>query len=398
MADKIGVWIVGAGGNVATTSLLGLAALQRGLAPSVGLVTELPLFAKLDLCDWSQLVVGGHDIRRPQLLAAAERLADEHVVPGGLVAACGDELKAIESRIRPGIAYNCGTAIRHLAEFPLEGDDVAPRTLIDQVQRDLKEFQEQHCLARVLVVNLASTEPPTEPGFPSTWEEAAPQLDRAGLVTLRASSLYAIAALELGFPFINFSPSAGASLEGIADLANRQQVCHAGQDGKTGETLMKTVLAPLFAYRNLEVLSWVGHNIFGNLDSRVLDDPENRASKIRTKDRVLSGTLGYAPQTLVSIERIDSLGDWKTAWDHIHFRGFLGTLMTLQFTWQGSDSALAAPLVLDLVRLVERSQRGGEAGALVHLASFFKSPLGTSEHAFAEQHRLLLEWVARTSG
>jgi myo-inositol-1-phosphate synthase len=97
----------------------------------------------------------------------------------------------------------------------------------------------------------------------------------------------------------------------------------------------------------------------------------------------------------VSIEYIESLGDWKTAWDHIHFRGFLGTPMTLQFTWQGCDSILAAPLVLDLVRLVERARRGGETGALEWLACFFKSPIGVREQSFAAQVSLLMEWAAR---
>ena len=123
-----------------------------------------------------------------------------------------------------------------------------------------------------------------------------------------------------------------------------------GYDGKTGETLMKSVLAPMFAKRNLDVMSWVGHNIFGNMDGKVLDDPANKKSKVTSKDRLLSQILGYPPQTLVSIEYIKSMGDWKTAWDHVHFRGFLGTPMTFQFTWQGCDSLLAAPLVLDLVR------------------------------------------------
>ena len=113
----------------------------------------------------------------------------------------------------------------------------------------------------------------------------------------------------------------------------------------------------MFAARNLEVMSWVGHNIFGNLDGQVLDDPANKAAKIKSKDQLVGSILGYDPQTLVSIEYIRSLGDWKTAWDHIHFRGFLGTPMTLQFTWQGCDSLLAAPLVLDLVRFVELSHR-----------------------------------------
>ena len=175
----------------------------------------------------------------------------------------------------------------------------------------------------------------------------------------------------------------------------QRKTCHAGQDGKTGETLLKSVLAPMFAARNLEVLSWVGHNIFGNLDGLVLDDPANKAAKIKSKDQLVGNILGYDPQTLVSIEYIRSLGDWKTAWDHIHFRGFLGTPMTLQFTWQGCDSLLAAPLVLDLIRFVELSHRRGEVGVLSHLASFFKRPLGLEEHDFSRQFSLLLEWAER---
>ena len=166
-----------------------------------------------------------------------------------------------------------------------------------------------------------------------------------------------------------------------------------GCDGKTGETLMKSVLAPMFAQRNLEVMSWVGHNIFGNLDGKVLDDPVNKASKVTSKDRLLGEILGYRPQTLVSIEYIESMGDWKTAWDHIHFTGFLGTPMSLQFTWQGCDSLLAAPLVLDLVRFTELARNRGETGLLPFLASFFKSPYGVSQQSFVPQFQMLEKWV-----
>jgi len=150
----------------------------------------------------------------------------------------------------------------------------------------------------------------------------------------------------------------------------------------------------MFAARHLEVMSWVGHNIFGNMDGQVLDDPRNKAAKVRSKDHLLAAILGYAPQTHVSIEYIRSLGDWKTAWDHVHFRGFLGTPMTLQFTWQGCDSILAAPLVLDLIRLVDRARRDGETGVLPWLACFFKSPLGVAEQDFSRQVGLLEAWVA----
>jgi myo-inositol-1-phosphate synthase len=193
--------------------------------------------------------------------------------------------------------------------------------------------------------------------------------------------------------YINFTPSLGASPAAIQDLAKLRGTCTAGQDGKTGETLLKSVLAPMFAARNLEVLSWVGHNIFGNLDGLVLDDPANKATKVKSKDQLVKSILGYDPQTLVSIEYIRSLGDWKTAWDHIHFKGFLGTPMTLQLTWQGCDSLLAAPLVLDLVRFVELSWRKKEIGVLSHLGSFFKSPLGLKEHDFSRQFMLLCDWA-----
>jgi myo-inositol-1-phosphate synthase len=212
---------------------------------------------------------------------------------------------------------------------------------------------------------------------------------------LPASALYAIAALDLGHPYINFTPSVGSGLPAICDLALRRETCHMGHDGKTGETLLKSVLAPMFAKRTLQVMSWVGHNIFGNMDGVVLDDPANKATKVTSKDRLLGQIFGYTPQTLVTIEYIKSLGDWKTAWDHIHFRGFLGTPMILQFTWQGCDSLLAAPLVLDLVRFAERARRAGDTGLLTFLASFFKSPLGTEENDFHRQFQELEAWTAR---
>jgi myo-inositol-1-phosphate synthase len=152
---------------------------------------------------------------------------------------------------------------------------------------------------------------------------------------------------------------------------------------------VKTVLAPMFAKRNLRLLSWVGHNILGNLDGRVLSDPRNKESKVRSKDQVIGEIVGYPLQTLTSIEYVESLDDWKTAWDHVHFQGFLGVRMSLQFTWQGSDSALAAPLVIDLARLTLLAQRRGEVGALKHLACFFKSPMGVEEHDFFRQFELL---------
>jgi myo-inositol-1-phosphate synthase len=249
------------------------------------------------------------------------------------------------------------------------------------------------------VVNVASTEPAVDPrpehASLARLQEA---LGRADAGLLPVSSLYAYAALDLGLPYVNFTPSAGAAMPALEELAAKRQTPVAGRDGKTGETLVKTVLAPMFARRNLRVLSWVGHNILGNLDGRVLDDPRNKASKVASKDQVLGRIVGYPLQTHTSIEYIESLDDWKTAWDHVHFQGFLGVRMTLQFTWQGCDSALAAPLVLDLARLALFAQRRGEAGVLRHLACFFKSPMGVDEHDFFRQFALLETYVQKCQG
>jgi myo-inositol-1-phosphate synthase len=211
---------------------------------------------------------------------------------------------------------------------------------------------------------------------------------------LPASSLYAHAALDLGMAYVNFTPSVGASLPALDELARERGTVHGGKDGKTGETLMKSVLAPMFARRNLQVLSWVGHNIFGNRDGVVLNDPANKASKVKTKDAVISNIVGYKPQTLVTIEYIESMDDWKTAWNHIHYRGFLGTKMILQFIWQGCDSILAAPLALDTVRLALYARRRGEVGVLPQLACFFKNPMGETDHDFFRQWEKLERYVA----
>jgi myo-inositol-1-phosphate synthase len=217
-------------------------------------------------------------------------------------------------------------------------------------------------------------------------------LDRSPAV-LPASSLYAYAALDLGIPYINFTPSLGASAPALLELAEKRGTVTGGKDAKTGETLMKSVLAPMFAMRNWQILSWVGHNIFGNRDGLVLNDPANKSSKVKTKDQVISGIVGYKPQTLVTIEYIESLDDWKTAWNHIHYKGFLNTKMVLQFIWQGCDSILAGPLVLDLARLALFSQRRGEVGVLKHLSSFFKNPMGETDHDFFRQFAKLEEYV-----
>ena len=301
----------------------------------------------------------------------------------------------VEQRLRPGTLVAAGDRIRTLADPQAAAVVETPRAAVERIRHDLASFARDEALEHVVVVNVASTEPPPPLPIPQDFAELEPLLDDAARCPLPASSLYFLAAASVGASYVNFTPSTGATPACLQDLARSRGIAHAGCDGKTGETLLKSVLAPMFAARNLRVMSWVGHNIFGNMDGKVLDDPRNKAAKVKSKDHLLAAILGYPPQTHVSIEYIESLGDWKTAWDHVHFQGFLGTPMTLQFTWQGCDSILAAPLVLDLVRLVERARRGGETGALEWLACFFKSPIGVSEQSFPAQVSLLMEWAAR---
>ena len=400
MAQKqIGLWLIGAKGGVATTVMTGLAALARGLVEPIGLITETEGFHSLNLIDWSDIVVGGHDIRNESLLDEARRMwTVSRAIPPGVLESVTPDLVDIETRLRPGTVLASGTSIQAIASLPESKVAKTPRSIIDQIRTDILDFAETNDVERVVVVNLASTEPPWSSPIPDNFDELSPLLERASESSpLPTSSLYAIAAFEADAAYINFTPSTGATPQALNSLAQQRGLPHAGCDGKTGETLLKSVLAPMFRDRHLNVMSWVGHNIFGNLDGKILDDPSNKAAKVKSKDHLLANLLPTTPQTLVSIEFIESLGDWKTAWDHIHFEGFLGTPMTMQFTWQGCDSILAAPLVIDLIRLVDRARLAGEAGSLPWLASFFKSPLNCHEQGFAAQMTMLHDWVKKHS-
>ncbi|MFM9197382.1 MAG: inositol-3-phosphate synthase [Planctomycetia bacterium] len=396
-ARRIGLWLIGAKGGVATTVITGLANLARGGIEPVGLVTALDPFTRLDLVDFADIVVGGHDIRPGRLADEARRMwTDSRAILPELLDGAADCFAETEARLRPGTVVAAGDKIRELADDAIVARVETPRQAIDRVRADIEAFAAAERLRHVVVVNVASTEPPAALPIPRSYGELVPLLDDPRACPLPASSLYALAAFEAGASYVNFTPSTGATPEALQQAARDRRSAHAGCDGKTGETLLKSVLAPMFAARHLEVMSWVGHNIFGNMDGKVLDDPRNKLAKVRSKDHLLADILGYAPQTHVSIEYIKSLGDWKTAWDHIHFRGFLGTPMTMQFTWQGCDSILAAPLVIDLVRLVERARRAGESGALGWLACFFKSPIGVGEQDFAKQFGMLTKWATST--
>jgi myo-inositol-1-phosphate synthase len=391
----IGIWLVGVRGGVACTAIVGLAALKRNLTRPTALVSQLPQFQNIGLLDWEQFIVAGHEIRRATLPDEVLRLADENrIVTRELVEKCRPEIDEIDRRIRVGTIFNAGATIASLADAEIPAAET-PRETIDRLRGDMTDFVRDNGLSHLIVFYVASSEPPLPPeSLPKTWAELDRTLDDPQTCPLRASSLYAIAAIGAGYSFLNFTPSPGAACPAIDELARRSNTRHYGCDGKTGETLLKSVLAPMYARRNLEVLSWVGHNIFGNMDGQVLNDPANKSGKKANKDQLLTEILGYRPNTLVSIEYLADLGDWKTAWDHIHFAGFLGVPMTLQFIWRASDSVLAAPLVLDMIRFTELAHRRGHVGQMPFLASFFKHPYGVVEHRFEQQFQMLEKWAA----
>ncbi|MEW2258396.1 inositol-3-phosphate synthase [Streptomyces sp. NPDC047869] len=360
---RTGVWLVGARGSVATTVVAGCAAVTAGLRAPTGLVTEAPAFAGSGLPAWSSLVFGGHDTTDCPLPKRAEELAAGGVLPPGLPAAVEAELDEAEREIRPG--------------GPLPGDTRDEDGLITAFAADIQDFVRRRGLARAVVVNVASTEPvPAGPHLPP-------------------SSLYAAAALRAGCPYVNFTPSAGLHHPSLAPLAASSAVPYAGRDGKTGQTLLRSVLGPMFAQRALDVRAWSGTNLLGGGDGASLADPAAAAAKNAGKERVLTDTLGGTPEGEVHIDDVPALGDWKTAWDHIAFDGFLGTRMILQTIWQGCDSALAAPLVLDLARLTARAHERGLTGPLAELAFFFKDPVGSAPAALAEQYAELVRFAAR---
>ncbi|WP_433500816.1 inositol-3-phosphate synthase [Sphaerimonospora sp. CA-214678] len=368
---RTGVWLIGVRGSVAVTSMFGALAVRAGLAEPIGCVLESPELHSDALPGIGELVFGGHDISSIPLAKKAAALAEAGVVPARLVEAVQDALQEIEQDVRP---------------LPL-GDTQAE--VADAIGADLDDFRRRHQLDHVVVINVSNTEPAPRP-HPAHADLDALRAALAGPEpVLPPSALAAYAALRAGCPYVEFTPSTGARLPALDALARSKRLPYAGHDGKTGETLVKSALAPMFALRNLKVRTWSGVNLLGGGDGASLAEPDANAAKSASKQRVLTETLGYAPQGDTRIDYVEDLDDFKTAWDLISFEGFLGTRMRMEFTWHGCDSALAAPLVLDLARLTAAAHRAGRTGPLTELAFFFKDPLGDVPHALVEQWQVL---------
>ena len=373
---KLGIYIIGARGNVGTCVAAGVLGLRLGDLPVTGCVTETPLFEGAELVSFGDIELGGCDVVSVELQEKARDLAlNERILPMIVVERVSPELKELNAKIDEGIALKPG-------DVPQGGY----RAAMDHIRNNLEAFAERSGADQVVVVNLSSTEALIElddrHGTASAFEQALKE-NVSG--TASSTMLYAWSAISCDMPFINFTPSQANDMAAISQFARERKVAHAGKDGKTGETLIKTALAPMFAARNFNVTSWIANNYLGNGDGKTLNDPAAREAKLASKDEALRSILGEETHLSTKIDYVPELGDWKKAVDTIEFEGFLGTPMSMHFVWRGCDSALAAPLVIDLARIVERAQRAGEYGELGYLGSFFKSPLGSGEHNLHEQ-------------
>ena len=394
--NKTGLFVVGVRGAIGTTVLHGIEALRSGMPP-IGMVTAGEEFARHPWVDVERLTVRGWDVAG-DAHRAADDLARVGVLPADLVELSGGLRDRLEMSLAPGVPEPEDAQL--VDRKAADRLSLSPAEMVEALREDIREWCQELRTKQAVVVYLASAERQRE--LPESWMD--PDADPAKLLLtapmdLSRSILYALAAIEEGVPFVNFTPAPGASVPAVAGHARRRGVPVLGNDGKTGETLLKTALAPMFRDRRLHVMSWQGFNMLGNKDGAALEDPSRKQSKLDNKDAVLGGILHESPNlhSGVRIDFVPSLHDWKTAMDYVHFQGFLGTAMSLQFTWKGSDSALAAPLVLDLARLALLALKRGEGGPLHAASAFFKDPLEVEEHDFHRQMDLLRQWLSSAS-
>jgi myo-inositol-1-phosphate synthase len=387
-AGRLGVLTVGLGA-VASTFVAGVELIRRGLAEPIGSLTQMgtiqlgqqpgdraPLIRDfVPLAGVDQLVFGAWDPITDTAYEAAlkcgvlDRLT--HIEP---IAA---ELRQIE----PMPAVFDQDHVRRL-----DGRNVKPsaskRDQAEALRQDIRDFRAAHSCDRMVVICCASTEIFLQPGPAhqdlDTLEAAIDANDKS----VAPSMLYAYAALKEGVPFINGAPNLTIDVPAMVELARTAGVPIGGKDFKSGQTLLKTVLAPMLKARLLGIQGWYSTNILGNRDGEVLDDPDSFRTKEESKLGVLEDILqpGLYPQLYgdvyhkVRINYYPPRGDSKESWDNLDIFGWLGYPMQMKIDFQCRDSILAAPLVLDLVLFTDLAQRAGLTGVQEWLSFYFKSP------------------------
>ena len=342
-------------------------------------MTELPwpvgsgdgpsIASRLDLAPLSAVRVAGWDADTRPL---AEAVGEKGILPRETLESVRPALQAIEPwpAIAAPRAESLDRARQQLESLVSDGRDVV---LIDLLP--------------------ASVTPPEAWGLDVAGFEKALLEDRPEVTD---SMAYAWLALSAGIPYLNFTPNVSVELPALRELARRSKTPFCGKDGKTGQTLIKTAIAPMLALRGLKVDGWISANYLGNADGENLSDADNAAEKIRNKAKVLDDILGYEVDShIVDIRYYRPRGDFKESWDSIDFTGFCGVPMQLKLNTHCADSVLAAPILIDAARLLDRAAKAGASGPQEQLSLFFKSPVtdGRPEQDLFRQRTLLEEWV-----
>lgn len=388
--EKLGVAVVGLGGAVATTAVAGIAMIRAGSNSLDG----LPLADRHvpGMADYRDMRFAGWDLSGDDLATAARR----HGVIGEPELA--DGASSLHD-MRPWPAIGSTDFCQNIdgAHKLVAGGH---RAAVAAIQADLQSFRDAQKLDRVVMINLASTE--RLPDLDADVFGGIGAFERgldADDAEIGPAMLYAYAAITSATPYGNFAPSHAADVAPLAALAARLNVPIAGKDGKTGQTLIKTVIAPALRARALHVDGWFSTNILGNSDGKALDDPKSLASKLGTKKNVLDQMLGYPVEDhVVHIHYYRPRGDDKEAWDNIDISGFLGQKMQMKINFLCKDSVLAAPLAIEIARVLDLAQQRGQGGVQEQLGLFFKAPQTTDGrdpvHAFPEQQAVLDAWLA----
>ena len=385
----LGIAVVGLGGAVGTTMAAGIELLKKGLIDTAGL--PLAEFKNAHLAGYENIVFAGWDLFGEHLAKAAE---EHDVLTHKQFVAVEDELR----KVKPWAAAGNDKFLSNI-----EGENRLAsgthREAIGKIRADLRSFAAT--CDSVVVINLASTEKlaaegneifNSAAGFEQALDENSDDISPA--------MLYAYAAIAEKVPFGNFTPSVSADIPALIEFARNNNVPVAGKDGKTGQTFIKTVLAPALRSRALKVEGWYSTNILGNRDGLALSNEDSLASKVKTKSSVLEDILGYTVEDhIVDIRYYRPRGDNKEAWDNIDITGFLGQPMQLKVNFLCKDSILAAPLAIEIARCLDLAKRRGEGGVQEQLSVFFKLPMtdgSNPEQAFHKQEEMLIRWLSES--
>jgi len=408
---KLGVLLPGMGA-VATTFIAGVMLARRRLALPIGSLTQMgrirlglrtenrnPLIREfVPLAELDDLVFGGWDIYPDSAYEAAVHakvLEAKHLDP------IKDELGAVV----PMQAVFDRDFVKRL-DGPWKKSARTKMELAEQLRDDIRRFRSDNKLARLVMVWCGSTEVYAPPAPVHQSLEAFELGLQKNDPAIAPSMIYAYAALMEGVPYVNGSPNYSVDTPALIELAKKSVVPIAGKDFKTGQTLVKTVLGPMFRARALGVRGWFSTNILGNRDGEVLDDPGSFRAKEVTKGSVLDEIMDpnlfpdlYAElhepsHHKVRIEYYPPRGDAKEGWDNIDLFGWLGYPMQIKVNFLCRDSILAAPIVLDLALLTDLAARAGLSGIQEWLGFYFKSPMTAEglqpKHALHEQEATLL--------